>query len=530
MFVKRQSSAQRYFFTIFSVVLVFLILGGQSIAATLRGNLRDDLPNVDPAGFSGPVGNRLLSLVYEGLTAISRDGQLVPALATRWETQDDGRAWRFFLRPGVRFHSGRPLTAADVRHSMETLLRAKRPSISAQFLNKLQGREDFQHGRSSSLAGVVEIDPLTVEFRFDEAVAAFPYYPFFIIDSGAAKEWGPSWHNAHSGGSGPFKLAAWRRGRDLKLTVNPNYWGPKPAAEEVSFIVAPGIEAALAMFDAGELDFVMAVEPAHRLIAADPRRLAALQAVERMQARFLAMNAEVYPPFADPRVRAAVSMVIDRQAVIDGVYGGLAAAPRGFGVAGFNRGSGAGGSGGAPHQYDPEAARELLAQAGYPGGAGLPPIEFTVIDFSRIEGAYYADKLVKELGMPATMKVMERTAVISAANAGRLGLFISGWTADFPDPLTYLEPIWHSRSPYNQARWRDADYDSLVETARRAPDLAARATLYREAERRLAQGAAAAMLPTPHNMLLRNAKAEKLVSITSYGHLAFTPRDGVAAR
>lgn len=526
MCVKRQSSAQQYFFTIVAVAVFFLTFSGQSIAATLRGNLRDDLPNVDPVAFSGPIGNRLLSLVYEGLTAISQNGELVPALATRWETQENGRAWRFFLRPGVRFHSGRPLTAADVRYSMETLLRAKRPSVSAQFLDKLQGREDFQHGRSSSLAGVVEIDSLTVEFRFDEAVAAFPYYPFFIIDSGAAKEWGPSWHNAHSGGSGPFKLASWRRGRDLKLTVNQDYWGPKPAAEEISFIVAPGIDAALAMFDAGELDFVMAVEPAHRLIAADPRRRAALQAVKRMQARFLAMNATVYPPFADPRVRAAVSMVIDRQAVIDGVYGGLAAAPRGFGVASFNSGAG----GGDPHKYDPAAARELLAQAGYPGGTGLPPIEFTVIDFGRIEGAYYADKLVTELGMPATMKVMERTAVISAANAGRLGLFISGWTADFPDPLTYLEPIWHSRSPYNQARWRDAGYDALVDQARRASDPAARATLYREAESRLAQGVAAAMLPTPHNMLLRNAKAEKLVSITPYGYLAFTPRDGVAAR
>ncbi|HRQ82953.1 MAG TPA: ABC transporter substrate-binding protein, partial [Azospirillaceae bacterium] len=418
----------------------------------------------------------MLSLVYEGLTAISQDGRLVPALAERWETPDDGRTWRFFLRPGVRFHSGRPVTSADVRHSMEVLLRAKRPSISVQFLDKLQGREDFQSGRSMRLAGVVEIAPLTVEFRFEEAVAAFPYYPFFIVDGGATTEWGQSWHNAHSGGSGPFKLKSWRRGRDLTLTANQDYWGPKPAVENVSFTLAPGIDAALAMFDAGELDFVIAVEPAHRLIAADPRRRTTLQAVERMQARFLAMNADVYPPFADPRVRAAVSMALDRQAVIDGVYGGLAAAPRGFGVASFTGETNAG----IVHKYDPDEGRRLLAQAGYPGGVGLPPIEFTVIDFSRIEGAYYADKLVKELGMPATLKVMERAAMISAANAGRLGLFIGGWTADFPDPLTYLEPIWHSGSPYNQARWRDAAYDAVVDKARRAADPAARAALYRD--------------------------------------------------
>ena len=532
MRVKRPSSVIRHLFASIAVVVAFIAFSPVSIAATLRGNLRDDLPNIDPAAFNGPIGHRLLSLVYQGFTSISQDGQLVPALAVRWETPDHGRTWRFFLRPGVRFHSGRPLSASDVRHSLESLLRAKRPSISAQFLDKLKGREDFQHGRSPRLAGVVEIDRLTVELRFDEAVAAFPYYPFFIVDGGAEAAWGPGWHNAHSGGAGPFKLKEWRRGRDLTLTVNHDYWGPKPAVEELSFIVAPGIDAALAMFDAGALDFVAAVEPAHRLIATDPRRLAALQAVERRQARFLAMNADVYPPFADPRVRAAVSLVIDRQAVVDGVFGGLATAPRGFGVSAFPE------TGGAPtepdagldHRHDPAAARELLAQAGYPGGAGLPPLEFAVVDFLRDEGAYYADTLIKELGMPATMKVMERTAMISAANAGRLGLFLGGWTADFPDPLTYLDPIWRSRSPYNQARWRDAAYDALMDEAQRTPDRAARTALYRQAERRLAEGAAAAMLPTPHNMLLRNAKAEKLVAITPFGHLAFTPRDGAAGQ
>lgn len=502
-----------------------------TIAVTLRGNLRDDLPNVDPAAFNGPIGHRILSLVYEGLTAISPEGRLIPALATRWETLDDGRAWRFHLRPNVRFHSGRPFTARDVRLSFEALIKAKRPAIGAQFLQKLHGRAAFQRGEAQTIAGIVEIDPLTVEMRFEEPQAAFPYYPFFIFDSGAEAAWGAGWRNTHSGGTGPFVLASWRRGRDLTLEANRQYWGPTPAADGVQFINTPSVDTALTMFDVGELDFVAAAEPAHQLIAADPRRSAALQTAERMQARFLAMNAAVYPPFADPRVRAAVSLAIDRDAVTAGVFGGLATAPNGFGVGRLLRLSNTSPiDPPPPHRYDPAAARELLAQAGYRNGDGLPPIEMTVIDFTRNEGAYYAEQLNKELGMPVTLKVMERAAIVSAANSGKLGLFVGGWTADFPDPLTYLDAIWHGASPYNQARWRDPTYDALVDKARQTPDAAARAKLYIQAERRLSETAAAAMLPTPHNMLLRNPAAEKLVSITPFGHLAFTPRDGAPAQ
>ena len=277
MRVKRRSFAKRYLFVILTIFSAFLTLDAQSVAGTLRGNLRDDLPNIDPASFNGPVGHRLLSLVYEGLTTISQDGRLAPALAIRWETPDHGRTWRFFLRPGVRFHSGRALTAADVRHSFESLLRAKRPAISAQFLEKLQGRDDFQQGRSTGLAGVVEIDPLTVELRFDDAVATFPHYPFFIVDGGAETAWGPGWHNAHSGGTGPFRLKSWRRGRDLSLSVNHDYWGLKPAVEEISFIVAPGVEAAHARGQGGG--------PARRCGAADPAQLSRQQPLHAARRR-----------------------------------------------------------------------------------------------------------------------------------------------------------------------------------------------------------------------------------------------------
>lgn len=488
----------------------------------LRGNLRDEIPNADPAAFNGLIGHRLLSLVYEGLTAVSPDGGVAPGLATHWETPDDGRTWRFHLRRDVRFHGGRPFTAADVRTSFETALTAKRPPITAHYLENIQGRADFVAGRASRLAGVVELDPATVELRFDEPAPVFPYYPTFVFDGGARAEWGDGWHAAHSGGTGPFRLAEWRRGREVRLEANDDYWKGTPAVRGLRFLSVPSVDAALAMFDRDELDFVLPAEPAHRLLAGTSRYGDALQAVERKQVRFLGMNAALYPPFADVRVRRAVSLALDRRAVAAGLYGGLAATPRGVGVSALLENDGATTQTAEPPEnaYDPDAARRLLAEAGYPGGAGLPPLELAMFDAARDEGGYYVRQLEKELGFAVRLRPMERGALLAAAGARSLAFFFGGWTADFPEPLTYLDALWRSDSRYNHAGWRDQVYDDLVERARRSADAAERRRLYADAEIRLADTAAAVILPTPFNLLLRNAAARD-VRITPLGYLVF---------
>lgn len=503
--------------------LLSALVAAPANAQTLRSNLRDDVPNVDPAAFNGVVGNRLLALVYEGLTAFAADGGVAPALATRWETPDQGRTWRFHLRPGVRFHSGRPLTAADVEATFRAVLKARRPSLSAPFLDKLVGRDDFVNGRSDRLSGFVAVDSLTFDLRFTTQVATFPFYPFFIFDSGAPAQWGADWHGKHSGGTGPFRLASWRRGQEARLEANPDYWGPRPAIDLLRLLAVPSVETALAMFEAGELDFVTVSEPAHRLVASNPRYRDLLQVAPRKQMRFIGMNGALYPPFADPRVRKAVSLAIDRRAVIDGVYGGLAVMAPGYGVASLAPDAAAGEFPVIAHEYDPEAAQRLLAEAGYPGGRGLPPVEMTVLDSLRTETSYYAAQMSAVLGMSVKLRVLDRAGMNSAANAGTLPLFAAGWTADFPEPLTYLEALWHSASPFNQIRWRDPAYDALIDAARQSVGDSRRRALYRQAEQRLSDSGVAAMLPTPMNILLRHDNA-KSVSITPFGHLAFVPR------
>lgn len=525
-----QTFFKRVFVRLISLAAA-LCVAFPAAALTLRGNLRDDIPNVDPASFNGPVANRLLSLVYEGLTRFSEDGRILPALATAWETPDDGRTWRFSLRDGVRFHSGRRFSAEDVRHSFEAVLRAKRPSFSAAFLDRLEGRAAFVEGRATSLSGLTVVGPLTVELRFTEPVATFPVYPFFIFDSGASADGGEGRLNRVSTGTGPFKLTEWRRGQEARLEAHQDYWDGAPAVQEVRLLVTPSAEKTLTMFDAGELDFIHVGEGAFRLVMSDPARRARAQLVERRQARFLAMNPALYPPFADARVRAAFSLGVDRQAVIDGIYAGLARIAPGYAVSTLAPAAAAGEEDTQEllHRFDPEAAQGLLAQAGYPDGQGLPPLELSVIEGSRDEGAFYVDQLNRLLGAPVTLRVLERAAIITAANAGALPFFLGGWTADFPEPLTYLGSLWHSASRFNQARWRDEVYDRLIDAAQRIVAPADRRRLYVQAEKRLAETAATTMLPTPFNMLLRNERAAA-VSINAFGGLSFAPSAAHAGR
>ncbi|MBP2312952.1 ABC transporter substrate-binding protein [Azospirillum soli] len=518
--VSHRSAAVRPSFVRAAALALALLIGpGGGLGAAdlrapvLRTNLPDDLPTADPAAFLGATGSRVLGLVYEGLTAVAADGELVPALAVGWEPLDGGRGWRFQLRPNVRFHSGRPLSAADVRATFEALLTTPRPGIGATFLVKLVGAEAFAQRRVDRLAGFTEIDPLTFEVRFTEPVALFPHYPFLIFDRAAV---GPDGARRASAGTGPFRLTDWRRGQEVRLEANREHWGGPPAIDGLRFQIIPSADTALLMFETGALDFVSVSDTALRRVADTPRLRAAAVAVPRQQVRFLGMNQGLYPPFADPRVRVALALALDRAAVVDGLYGGYATLPGWYPP----RVPGHGADPEAPPPTDAVArARRLLAEAGYPDGRGLPPLDLVAIDAGRDEAAYYAHQLRQGLGLPVTVRTRDRSAFVSAANAGALAFFFGGWSADYPDPMTLLGSLWHSASPYNQTRWRDDALDQLLDGARAALDGAERDRLYKQAGRRLTETVPAVPLAVPMHVLLRHPQASG-VAPTPFGLLA----------
>ncbi len=321
-------------------------------ADELRVGVQLEPPNLDPtSGAAAAIDEIVYSNVFEGLTGIAADGTVVPRLAKSWQISDNGRHYRFFLQPNVRFHDGTSFDAHDVKFSFDRLLAPD--STNAQ-------RPLF-----ASIQSVRVVDTLTVDFVLSEAVADFTRYLAWGDAVIVAPE-SATTNATRPIGTGPFRFERWRKGVSIELRRAEYNWRSTPASDRppaIRFVVIPDPTAAYAALVAGEIDGFPNF-PA-------PELLQRLQADDRFRVQtgtgegetILAINNAV-APFTDIRVRRALSHAINRQALIDGPlfgYGQLI------------------GSHFPPHHpayidlskryaYDPARARELLSQAGVQAG------------------------------------------------------------------------------------------------------------------------------------------------------------------
>ncbi|MCB1493078.1 MAG: ABC transporter substrate-binding protein [Rhodobiaceae bacterium] len=465
--------------TLGAAALALTIASGPAGAADLRINIPADPAMVDPITFSELIAGDVLQNVYEGFVGLDGEGNIIPALAESWEAHPDNLGFTFHLRQGVKFHSGRPFTAKDVKYTFEELMRpGNKAGLGADYLEAVVGVDAFKDGSATEISGIKVMDDHTVDVTFTKPDVLFPIYPFMFMDSGIVEELGPEWYLKASAGTGPFKFVAWNRGQDVKLAANADYWRGAPTIDGVDFLIVPSGDTAISMYEAGELDAVYADPATVRRILKDPQFEGQTLDSPAAQMQYLGMNGTVYPPFADKRVRHAVCIAIDRDAMVKGLYENAAYPGLGIippGVAGFDPNR-------APIKYDPEAAKALMAEAGFPNGEGLPPVKITSTEPNKNDLAYYASQLNKVLGMPIEIEVVERGNFIKSMNAGEVAFFPWGWSADYKDALTFLNPMWHTGSKFNRPRWSNADYDALVDKALQTPDEKARVELYKQAE------------------------------------------------
>jgi oligopeptide transport system substrate-binding protein len=448
-------------------------------AKTLRINLGADPAMIDPITLSEQVAGDVLRNIYEAFTQIDKDGNVVPTLAVRWEAHPDNKGFRFQLRKGVKFHSGREFTAKDVKWTFEqVLLPGNKGGLTLTYLKVLEGAQEILEGKATQLSGVKVVDPHAVDVRFTRADVLFPIYPFQFMDSGIVAQHGVDWPTKVSAGTGPFKFVQWKRGQEVRLAAHKDYWGQVPSVDEVAMLIVPTYDTAVSMYEANELDVVTLETIQARRVLKDPKFKDDILAVPSAAIRYLGMNQHLYAPFKDKRVREAVCLSFDREGLVKGLYGGAGVPLYGQitpGVAGYNPNV-------KPIPYDPVRAKQLMADAGYPDGKGLPPVKVTCEPNFKDELAYYADQFKKVLGMPVEMELQERGTFIKRMNAGEVAFFPWGWTAEYPDAMYFLSQVWYGPSPYNRSRWRNAEFDQLIDRAQGIADPAARYKLYHAAE------------------------------------------------
>jgi peptide/nickel transport system substrate-binding protein len=447
-----------------------------------RGGTLVAAAEIDPVSLDPHTNSNFSSIqafdhVYESLTSYDEKTNIVPALAQSWEITNGGKTYTFKLRPNVKFHNGQPMTAEDVKYSIERVLDPKTASPWRSWLEPIKE--------------IKIVDPLTVQMNLD---APYPLLGSFagmraagIIPKGLAER-----ENLKIAGigTGPFKLVEYVPQDRIVYARNPDYWDqPLPYLDGMVFKVLTEENARLAALRAGQIQYAF-------LSAQGAAQLEGAQGVSVMKSPFawvaLHYISVVDKPLSDARVRRAMRMAVDTNEVIQkAVYGAgvpSGPVPTGYGDWYLEPQS-------LPYlKPDVEGARKLLAEAGYPNGFKVE------IKCSPQYPEFVANTLVvqsslKKIGIDVTVTQMEWGAFVadnrkSDQSGGREGgqIFASANTFR-PDPDGYIYAYFHSQGNLNKG-YRNPKIDPLIAEARSSSNHAERRRLYQQVQRTLVEDSA----------------------------------------
>ena len=448
-----------------------------------RRPLGSDPATLDPARISDIFGLSVAQQLFDGLVQFDQTLTITPALAQFWKASRDGLTWTFTLRRGVKFHHGREVTADDVVYSLTRLLDPKIKSGSADLFASVKGAQEFREGKAKQVSGLVALDQHTVQVSLTEALAPF----VSILAVGHAKilpkelvEQQGDAFGTHPVGTGPFKFVRWEPGKEIVLAANPEYFDGPPRLSRVVYRIFRGEEfdAMYAQFERGSLEDSPIPTQEYRRVVTSDKYIRVKRPM--FSVRFYGFNTHV-KPLDDRRVRQALIYAVDREALVSEVYLGRYTLAHGIlppGMMGFNpRLSG--------YSYDPHKARELLAQAGFPGGRGLPPIQiWSGVKLEKLVQEHeQIKKYLAAVGVQAEFHYETTWPTFAAALAqAKYPMFLYAWFADVPHPDNFLFKLFYTRSPRNFTGYSNRAVDDLLLLAKRENDLTRQMDLYRQAE------------------------------------------------
>jgi oligopeptide transport system substrate-binding protein len=454
------------------------LLGGEST------NPRD----YDPATEHDSGDKRLFS----GLVSFDPSLNLVPELAESWDISADGTVYSFHLRTNAKFHDGRPVVAQDVIYSWE---RAADPATQSDtvltYLGDIVGVAEMHDGTAQRISGLKALDEHTLQVTID---AAKPYFLFkltmpvaFVLDQKNIKS-GSEWYRTPNG-TGPYKLTRWDSFQLKVYDANQDFYLGAPSIPQIVVELYSGTS--LQLYESGEIDMtgIYGSNVARALDPADPLH-AELYSGVSLCSDYVVFDV-TQPPFDDVKVRQAFTMAFDRQKYIDVVYNGvglLAKGPYPPAMPGYSLDLQ-----GLP--YDPEQARQLLAESRYGSPQGFPPIVFSDAGYGSTAGASVAamaQMWQENLGVIITIENLEPDKFYDLLYSGQHGqLFSGGWCADYPDPENFADALFHSGAQQNIGKYSNLALDAVLDQARVEQEVSKRIRLYQQAEQMIVQDAPA---------------------------------------
>jgi peptide/nickel transport system substrate-binding protein len=402
-----------------------------------------DLATPDPVIDNGLYSNNVFHGLFDQLTKVAGDGELVPSLATEWSASGDALTWTFTIRDDATFHDGTPVTPADVVFSYQAI------KDNPKSLNRIY---------TNNIASMVSGDN-TVTFTLTTADATFPRYAYYIsiVPEAAYTTMGAKAFAAAPVGSGAYTFVSWTPGVSVVLEANPDYWGGKPSIKNVVIEPVADLEARLNGLLSGEID----------LTALQPSQLSSIESAAGYQVMEAESNQLVYLGsntsdewLANADLRKAISLAVDRETIIDTIYGGLATPANASSVT-------SGVVGHDPDQealkFDTEEAKNLVASSGYDGS--VIPFEYATdggVPQSNELAQAIASQLA-EVGINVELAGTDTTSFNLLWTSKTLeGLYLQQFSPSMMDSATTLNYLY---GPTGYALFSDPEVDALVATA-----------------------------------------------------------------
>jgi oligopeptide transport system substrate-binding protein len=441
----------------------------------------------------------IVNTLFEGLTVLDeRTSAPLPAAAESWSTSADGLVWTFRLREGLQWSDGDPLVADDFIRSWRRILNPQFASDNAWYLFALKNAEAYNGktlsdgpapgARAVERLGFTAPDPRTLVLTLERPTpylaalvsmpAWFPVNPRSLAKFEAMEKRGTAWTRpGNLVSNGAFTLTEWVPNARIVTTKNPRYReAPQNKLERVIFFPIENPDVEERDFRAKQLHVTFNL-PVTKIASWRQQNPTQLRVDPTLQVNFLRFNT-ARPPLNDPRVRRALALAIDRAVLAKSVLQGsrepaTAITPPGTG--GYTARASIG--------INLDEARKLLADAGFAGGKGLPVVDIQTRNdeiMPRVAEALQA-MWQRDLGFRTTISPLEQKTWIQNQQTQNYGISTAAWTADFPDPVTFLG-MFTANSAYNWTGWNHPEYEKLMTTAATTADARQRFELFQQAE------------------------------------------------
>ena len=428
-----------------------------------------DPETLDPAKARGVNEGKIIDNLFEGLLDHPLGGTApVPGVAARWRVSDDGLTYIFSLRRDARWSNGDPVTADDFRYSWLRVLDRKTAAPYADMLFVIEGAKSYYEGRSEdpSKVGIKVLDAHTLQVRLAYVAPYFlelcAFQTFRPVHRATVSTHGMRWTRPENiVSNGAYVLSEWAAGQRLEARKNPHYWARNAVTLEMFRVVVVQENTTMVnLYESGELDWTGGSDlPAIKM--ASLSRRSDYHEDPYNGVYFYRFNID-HKTLADARVRRALSFAVNREAIAKVMQGGVRGTGR-FVPA----------SEGFPptrevHQFDPERAQTLLAEAGYPGGRAFPRLRLL---YNTQENHKRIAEMVQQmwrrhLGIAVDLENQEWKVYLANIKSRQYQISRSGWIGDYHDPMTFLD-LWTTGNGNNNTGWSDREYDALIDKARR---------------------------------------------------------------